>query len=129
MQALGLHFLLSDGVSTSLEVFESGRLDDQAVNIAQGSLTMAPSHLVLRHFQTFLNDLYRDVKNGVVVDDVIKAYVDVRGACVFGLVLFESECRFALSSFKAFYIMVADTRVFGCSGVFPKFLMICIYIM
>ena len=74
-QAYGFHFIMSDGVSTNHGVFDSGRMDN--VNIAQGSLTLAASSIVLSDFENYLNQKYRDVSEGKVKDDIIKSYLDV----------------------------------------------------
>ncbi|XP_076447686.1 uncharacterized protein LOC143284661 [Babylonia areolata] len=74
-EASGLHFIMSDSVSTNTDVFESGRLES-GLNIALGSLTLAPSSVVLQDFEKYLNEKYRDVKAGKVQDDVIKAFLE-----------------------------------------------------
>ncbi|KAL8604320.1 hypothetical protein ACOMHN_028083 [Nucella lapillus] len=78
LAAFGFHFILSDSVSTNTDVFDSGRLDSGA-NIALGSLTLAPSSVILRDFEAYLNRKYRDVKEGRVQDDVIKSYLKDSG--------------------------------------------------
>ncbi|PVD25332.1 hypothetical protein C0Q70_15832 [Pomacea canaliculata] len=78
-RALGFHFIFSDSVSTNLDVFKSGQLPNTNMNLAVGSLTLAPSSVTLRDFEDYLNRKYTSVHNGSDNDTIIASYLKVSG--------------------------------------------------
>ncbi|KAK7102049.1 uncharacterized protein [Littorina saxatilis] len=74
-KSYGLHFIMSDSVSTNTDVFDSGGVEN-GQNIALGSLTLSPSSIVFQEFETYLNKKYQDVKDGREQDQAIKAFLD-----------------------------------------------------
>lgn len=72
----GLHFIMSDSVGTSIDVFNSGIQNLRSV-VALGTLTLSPSNLVLHEFEDYLNTKYKRVMNGSETDDAIKSFLQV----------------------------------------------------